>query len=312
LYNKLAEFVVTKDLGFENATYMQKQLIKLGFVNLKLMRYMIMEVDNQPELITKSKPICLLTFVCALSQSDYKADKWNDIEQLILQSDLFTNKRIRATLPWAKLSNELLSLGTECPLIWSQIFNDEFLKLNLPQFKNHHLMILLELWQNIKVLTDYNISSDSKYLDAAKKLVFSQNNFPLKPYIESAFGGSSFVYSKVRTELGQLFDHVIPFDKETLEPIMISDGRNYDVSYEDITSDHVTKKYVAVVLFPEHFYCINFPILRGVHRLKLRTFEKIGISVVSINHLQWSNLSDEEKMLYIKREVNLMLSDRSS
>lgn len=61
-------------------------------------------------------------------------------------------------------------------------------------------------------------------------------------FIESAFGGSSFVYTKVRTQLGQIIDHVIAFDKETMEPIRIEDGRNHDVFYEDITSDDVTKQ----------------------------------------------------------------------
>lgn len=61
-------------------------------------------------------------------------------------------------------------------------------------------------------------------------------------FIEAAYGGSSFVHTRVRTQLGHVIDHVIAFDKNTLAPVEISNGRNYDVFYEDITTDDATKK----------------------------------------------------------------------
>lgn len=39
-----------------------------------------------------------------------------------------------------------------------------------------------------------------------------------------------------------MIDHVIAFDKHTMEPIRIEGDRNQDVFYEDITNDDITKQ----------------------------------------------------------------------
>lgn len=49
------------------------------------------------------------------------------------------------------------------------------------------------------------------------------------------------------------------------------------------------------------------PILRGIYELKLRAYEKMGISVVVINPRTWNQLEDFEKIPYIQREVKLKL-----
>ncbi len=50
------------------------------------------------------------------------------------------------------------------------------------------------------------------------------------------------MYTKVRTQLGHVIDHVIAFDKDTMEPVRIADGCNHGVLYDDITIGDVTKQ----------------------------------------------------------------------
>lgn len=143
---------------------------------------MIREAVKYPELIIKSKTISLLSFVTALSQANYKPDNWNEIRPLILQSDLLTINK-RNMLPWAKLSIELLSLGIECPSIWNNIFNNEFLSTHLSQHRSKRLLRIFELYQHVKVLSDYTVNMDEMYVNEANKLISSKVNHPLKEYV---------------------------------------------------------------------------------------------------------------------------------
>lgn len=184
-YNKCADFAVTKDLGFENASYLQRQLNKLRFTNIKLLKYMIREVEKYPALIVDGKPISVLTFVTALSQSNFKPDSWNKVRSIILQSNLLINNK-RLTIPWTKLSIELMSLGVECPAIWDRVFSDAFLQIRLAKDKNRHLLYALELYQYVKVMTDYDVDNTfycANYLIEAKKLMLSMVEHPIQHHL---------------------------------------------------------------------------------------------------------------------------------
>lgn len=52
-----------------------------------------------------------------------------------------------------------------------------------------------------------------------------------------AFGGPNFVFTKVRTKHGQIINHVIAFEKDTMEPAPINNDTNYDIHYDDIATD---------------------------------------------------------------------------
>ncbi len=184
LYNKCADFVVIKDLGFENATYLQRQMNKLGFVNIKMLKYMLREIEKYPGLILEGKTVSLVSLVTALSQANYKPDNWSKIQTLILQSNLLANTK-RLTLPWVRLATELLSLGVECPPIWNIIFSKEFLDVEMTRHKSHRLLRILELYQHIKVMTNYNVDHriSEKYLNDAKKLMLSIVECPMQQYV---------------------------------------------------------------------------------------------------------------------------------
>lgn len=143
---------------------------------------MLRETEKYPDLILKCKPPNMLAFVTALSQANYKPENWNEIGPLFLQSNLLTINQ-RNSLPWAKLSIELLSLGIECPSIWDKIFNDEFLRTHLQKDRTSRLLRIFELYQHIKVFTNHNVKLNNGYLNEANKLIGAKVNHPLKEYI---------------------------------------------------------------------------------------------------------------------------------
>lgn len=191
-YNKCADYVVMKDLGFENAVFIQRELNKLSFVNVKLLKYMLREGEKYSSLIIDGKPISLVTLVTAMSQANYKPDNWEKIQSLIVQSSL-VKKNKRVELPLIKFSLELLSLGIECPQLWDRIFNDSYLKIVLMKEKNYRLLRTLELYQHIKVMTDYDLDGriDEKYLIEAKSLMLSLVEQPMQQYLGGCFSSSS-------------------------------------------------------------------------------------------------------------------------
>lgn len=184
LYNKCGDFVVTNDLGFENATFIQRQMNKLGFVHIKLLKYMLREVEKYPGLVMEAKTANLVSLVTALSQANYKPDNWNKIQSLILQSNLLTNEK-RLTIPWTKLSIELLSLGIECPSIWDKVFSNQFLQIELARDRNKRLLRMLELHQHVKMISSYNIDNriDESYVNEAKKFALSIADHPMQQHL---------------------------------------------------------------------------------------------------------------------------------
>ncbi|XP_037034884.1 uncharacterized protein LOC119073484 [Bradysia coprophila] len=306
LYYECTDFVVTNDLGFEKATFLQRRLNRLGFVNIELLEYMLNEMEKNAKLVINCKTTSLITLVTTLSQANYKPKNWNNVRPLILERLSLVNDN-RSNLPWVKVSIELLSLGIECPSIWDKVFSNEFLKLDLKRDRRKRLLRILELYQHVKVFTDYNVDKriNMKYLTEAKQELFSIMEHPMQQYLELAFGGPSFVYTKVQTHLGHIIDHVIAFDKQTMEPLSIIDG--HDLLYENIAVDKDTTHYIAVITFPSRYYCINKPTLKGIYELRLRAYEQMGIDVVVINHQTWNQLLHDEKVVYLQNEVRLKL-----
>ncbi|KAG4071490.1 hypothetical protein HA402_011644 [Bradysia odoriphaga] len=306
LYYKCTDFVVTNDLGFEKATILQQRLNRLGFVNIKLLEYMLNEMEKNAKLVINCKTTSLITLVTALSHANYKPKNWNNVRSLILERLSLVNDK-RSNLPWVEMSIELLSLGIECPTIWDKVFSDEFLKSDLKRDRRKRLLRILELYQHVKVFTAYDVDKriNKKYLTEAKQELFSIMEHPMQHCLELAAGGKWFVYTKVQTHLGHIIDHMIAFDKQSMEALLVVDG--HDLLYDNIAVHKDTTHYIAVILFPRHYYCINKPTLKGIYELRLRAYEKMGIDVIVINQHTWNQLHRVEKILYLQDEVRLKL-----
>lgn len=214
-----------------------------SFINMKLLKYMLEEVTCNPHQLNVAPPISVLSLVRALSNANYKPDNWDEFYPLILQSKFLTSEQIH--LPWTRFAIELLSLGVECPTLWNKIFSFEFLNQYMDRDDRYiDLIMLLDLYQHTRVLTTYDVDTiDHKYLNQAKRVTVLKENYPLKSVIELTFGGSSYVYTKVRTEMRHVLDHLIVFDKHTKEPVKIADDQNnFGVIYDDVKVDDDTKK----------------------------------------------------------------------
>lgn len=182
--NKCADFVVMNDLGFEEAGYIQKQMNRLNFVNIKLLKYMLTKIEKYPEVLLESQPNSIITLVTALSQVNYKPENWNKIQDLILRSNLLTNEK-RLSLPWVRFSIELLSLGIECPAIWDKLFSKEYYESLHRRYRKQESLRILELYQLLKVMTTYNVDNkiDEENLYNAKMALLSLTDHSMQKYL---------------------------------------------------------------------------------------------------------------------------------
>ncbi|KAJ6625240.1 hypothetical protein Bhyg_16521, partial [Pseudolycoriella hygida] len=244
LFNTCSDLVVENDLGFENATCLQKEFNKIGFINFKMLNYIIKEVYKYPDLLIEGHQTNVIAFITSLTYANLKSDDLQKIKSIILKSNFLT-KNHSLKLQWHRISTELLSLGIECPRIWDIVFSSHFMKLHLQKNKQKFVLRTVQLYQALKVLTDYNVDdkiSENLLADVLKMLpTDSKSITPLHKCVEAAFGGESFVYRNVTTELCHLLDNVIVFDKSTLEPIPI-EGDRFNVRYNDIPLGSATKQ----------------------------------------------------------------------
>lgn len=302
-FDKCANFVVEKDVGYMSASYILKKFCKVQFVSYSLLDYIDKEIVNNHSILSTSKAAPLLTLATGLSNASYKSENWEIIKSLLHENPLVYSEKIE--LPWIKLVNELLSLNFQSNLLIGKVFNSKFLEEFLKRHDNRlDYVQLLILWQSVKLLVpEYDGPwPDQKFIDDAVLMNITRVNEAFQETLAKIFGGREFVQTNVTTSHGHCLDFVVSFDSFE-NPIAMPCKIN---KYDELPKSQV--KSVAVFFHGRSCYPLNYPQkLRGVFDLRLRTLKAIGVKAVSISTLVWNTLPEFEKLLYLEREIRFAL-----
>lgn len=300
---KCVDYIIEKDSGYLNASYILKKLSRVNYVSYDLLDYIIRQILDNHSILSTCKASGLLAFATGFSNADYKPENWEIIKSLLHENPLLHSDKIK--LPWIKFANELLSIDFQSNILFEKVFNTNFLEKYLDREENRlDYVQLLLLWQSVKLLVpDYNGPwPEMRFIEDAIMMNFSRVNEVFLEALVKIFGGREFIQTNLTTSHGHCLDFVISFDTNE-NPIAMPCKIN---KYDDLPKSQV--KSVAVFFQARSCFPLNYPEkLRGTYALKHRTIEAIGIKVVNISTLVWNSLPESEKFEYLEREIRFSL-----
>ncbi|XP_021930969.1 uncharacterized protein LOC110835248 isoform X3 [Zootermopsis nevadensis] len=304
-----ARYVVAKDCGFEEGTWVLRKLTRIGHINISLIDYIAEKIVNNPQILEECRTSSFFSVVSGMANAGYKPMGWNCIQEALMKNKTLIRKD-KMELPWIRLALDFAVLDIFCPDLLQYIFEKEFLQQFLSREYSllDHLQLLL-LYQAVVTLypTYSGVLPPQNIID----MVIAHNgdhmqNFPLQAAMEKGMGGTSYVWTRLLTKLGHFIDHLV---------VMRKGG--YPVALNQIASNSALKTYVEdllvpsdsqiilVLCMPASCYAINCQRLRSVPSLTLRTLEALGHSVVPVSVQHWMNLPDYEKIPYLMQNIKV-------
>lgn len=303
-FNKAAKYVIEKDVGYLNASYILKKFNKLSFVNYDLLKYMNDQIVNNHSNLSSCRSSGLLTFSCGFSNAKYKSDSWDIIKSVLHENPLLHSGKDE--LPWIRFALELLSLDFHSNILFEKVFDSKFLDNFLKRSDNKLDMVqLLTLWQAVKLLIpDYDGPlPEQRFIDDAMIVNFARPvNEGFHQTLADIFGGRQFIQTNVASSYGHCLDFVISFDNHG-NPITMPCRIK---AFDDLPKSQVTS--VAIFLHGRTCFPLNYPgRMRGIFDLRRRTIEQLDIKTVSISAPIWNNLPESEVLSFLEREIRYCL-----
>ncbi|XP_033608909.1 uncharacterized protein LOC111868360 isoform X2 [Cryptotermes secundus] len=291
-------YVVDKDCGFEEGTWILRKLTRLGHINISLIDYIGEKIVNNPQIVKDCKAGALLSVVSGMAAAEYKPVGWNSIQEALMTNTALISKE-RMEFPWLRLALDFAVLDIFCPDLLRYVFDYNLLD-NLQLLLLHQAVVTLYPSYS-GVLPPQNI------IDMVKKYNGDHvQQFPLQAALEKGLGGGSYVWTRLLTKLGHFIDHLV---------VMRKGG--YPVALNQISSNSASKTYVEdllvpsdsqiilVLCMPASYYAVNCQRLRPVPSLTVHTLEALGYSVVPVSLQHWMNLPDYEKIPYLMQNIKM-------
>jgi FAST kinase domain-containing protein 2 len=301
--NNCARYVVEKDVGYLNASYILKKFNKINFVNYDLLNYIDKTIVNNHANLSSCKAAGLLTLSSAFSNACYKSENWEILKSLIHENPMMHSQNMK--LPWIKLAVELMSVDFHSNILLEKVFSTKFLEEYIRRDdKVLDQLQLLSLYQSAKLLIpDYDGPfPEQRFIDEAISATSMRVNEPFLKILANIFGGTEFIQTNLITSHGHCLDFVVSFDN--FEAPIAMPCRVF--SYDELPKSQINS--VAVFFNSRVHYPLNYPEkLRGTFDLKRRTIEALGIKVCNISKAVWNNLPESEKESYLEREIRFAI-----
>lgn len=296
-FNDCVKFVVQKDVGYLNASFILRKFNKIGFVNQQLLEYLDDKITGGDPKTCDGKIAGLITIATGFSNANFKS-KNQETFKSYMNENLKSHLQ-RLEIPWLKLGLDLMSLGFHSAVLLERAFSSENLDRALRRKQKYfdHMQLLM-LLQSVKLLIpDYKGPlPDQKFIDDALLVNKPMINKSLENILVKSFG---HVQTNVLTKYGHLLDYVIAFNAED-KPVAVNAK-----TFEEIPKELRT---VAVFLHGEAECPINLPRrLRGWGELKLKTVHALGMKTVSVFSHAIEALPENERAAFLEREVRYAL-----
>ncbi|XP_022174077.1 uncharacterized protein LOC111036376 [Myzus persicae] len=304
--NTVMEFMMKKEESFEVLAFVLKKLNRIGYVHRGLLDYMTNKLTSQHNILENVKFGVLLSYIAACANANYVPPGFDELKPLIL-TRLNVQKDV-LELPWLVVTFDLAVLGCWSEELLERVFSRDFLYGFLKRSDNiHDHIMLLKLYQASKTLYPGGYKGSLPPQEIIEKSIdiyqHNINDFPLKAALEHGLGGSDYVLTGVRSQLGHFIDHLVVM-RPGGYPVAIKNEikDNKSLWLENIvdSSDNLA---IGILLYKPNSYVINLNCLRGPYMLTNKTIEALGVAVLPISMDVWDGLIDYEKIPYIMREL---------
>lgn len=308
-YNKVVDFTINDDLGFNKAFSLLSAFNDISFVNYQLLDYVDRKIVQNESILKNLELSKLRDLITSFSNANYRSENWEILKTILHENKALHGDDLPVFIPVLHVTAHLLSLGFISRILLQKVLNQEFLSDHIRFFAKTNnsspLSYLRAINQTISLLypEHQDLLPPKIFMDIAfEKLSdsYDENHMDILEYI---FGRHT-VLTNLRTSYGHRLDFVINFDASK-QPVELSKKIK---NFEDLPTHKVQP--VAVMFLSKNHCPINFPYkLKGIHELRRRTLEQAGVKEVAISPVAFSLLSDTEKCAFIEREVKYMLKE---
>lgn len=216
-YGRCAQYVIDKDVGFQNALYVQRKFNRINFVSVPLMEYVTEKMCAVPERLSEAPRSVLLTYLAALSTAYYRPHAWDTLKPLLRRNAMLRGggeEEMRADVPWLRFALELVALDVVEPELLSRLCEPAFVRQMLQRSQNTLDMLQLLLLHQVieRLVPEYRGNRLPEHLvEKTMRIQLQRREMPLRGAVERCFGGADAVRSGVVTRFGHFVDHVVVF-----------------------------------------------------------------------------------------------------
>lgn len=215
-FGRCAQYVLDKDVGFQNAIYVQRKFNRINYVSVPLIEYVTEQICADPERLSNAKPSVLLTYVAALSTAYYRPHAWDTLKPFLKQNPMLSGGlELRPDMPWLRFVLELVALDVTEMEIVNRLSEPMFVRQMLQRSQNTLDMLQLLLLHQVTelLLPAYEGHKLPDHLvEKAIRIQLQRREMPLRAAVERCFGGADAVHSSVVTRFGHFVDHIVVFD----------------------------------------------------------------------------------------------------
>lgn len=306
-YNKVAEFTISDDLGFNKAFSLLTAFNDITFVNYQLLDYIDRKIVQNDSILKNLELGRLRDLIEGFCNANYRTENWEILKTILHENKALHGEDLPVFIPVLKLTSNLLSLGFVSRILLQRVLNPEYLSEHIRFFAKTNnsspLSYLRAISQTIHLLypEHEDLLPPKIFMDIAFDKLPETVDENHRDVLEYIFGRHA-VLTNLRTSFGHRLDFVINFDASG-QPIELSKKiRNF----EELPTHKV---HPVAVMFQSKNHCpINFPYkLKGSHDLRRRTLEQAGVKEAAISTAALTLLNDNEKCAFIEREIKYLL-----
>ncbi|KAB0800557.1 hypothetical protein PPYR_06297 [Photinus pyralis] len=307
-YDTCASYVIDKDLGFQEALYTLRKMLKPNHSNEKLLSYLSQKCHEDPHLLLKAPPMTIFTVAISISLTEFRPIHWETMKNALAETTCFQDYK-KPDILWMKLAAALCSLDVYKFDVLDKCFSDSYLESMIKQRNIFDFGNFILVCQAINAFQpNYaHLLPSTNIINNIFAQINHNENYPLEVPLIKGLGGEVYVKTGVTSKLAHHIDHVVVLRKGGYPISLPQDAKHL----EDITVAPDSQIVLILVLGPSH-YTINNKKLKASTALMIKTLEAKNYTVIPFSLEVWEGLADFEKVPYLMQEIKSSIENEQN
>ncbi|KAK5647620.1 hypothetical protein RI129_002512 [Pyrocoelia pectoralis] len=298
-FDTCANFIIDKDLGFHEALYTLRKMLKPSHSNNKLLNYLSQKCYDDPNLLKAAPPMTIFTVAMSVSLTEFRPIHWDAIKSALVDTTCFRDYK-KPDILWIKLAAALCSLDIYKFDVLDKCFSDSYVESIIKQRNLLDYSNFILVCQAIRVFQPnyvHLLPSTNIINNMLAQMSFNEV-YPLEGPLIKGLGGDVYVKTGIKSKVGHHIDHVMVLRKGGY-PVSLPQ----DIKFLEEISLAPDNQLILVLLFGPSHYTSNCKRLKSSTALMIRTLESKNHTVVPICLHVWEALADFEKVPYLMQEI---------
>ncbi|XP_045124361.1 uncharacterized protein LOC123512184 [Portunus trituberculatus] len=305
--NAAASFVCRHSLPFEKTAHTITKMSKMNYISEELVQYAVKLMISQPEDISQAK-VGMVSLLSAVTVTPLPPEELKAVLDVMMTHKSLQMNSEYYKKPLLQVAVELLSVEYYHPQLMQILTSPDTLSLFMSKYHKENInhSRLVDVDQALGRLVSSPHRVPETFLEPGRRLRASQQptrSF-LKAMLHQILPDPSYLMSGLLSGGGIFIDHLLVLDPEG-EPIKLTSAKdpinkNQFISSLDLP---VSATKIAIMDIGSRGAYRPAGVLKAPQRLRQRLLEAEGFRVLPLLQLVIFHHHEEEKILYVKREL---------